>query len=149
MPKIDLDTVEATNRTTYPMPFAVQMGKRWFQRLGPASGLTDFGVSRVLLQPGGISSQRHWHDELDEFLVVISGEAVLVEDEGETTLRPGDCAAFPKGAPNGHHLINRGTGDCVFIVVGAPDRGNCYYPDVDLQWDAAAATYRHKDGTPY
>ena len=149
MPKLDLDAIEATNRTTYPMPFAAEMGGRWYRRLAPAGGLVDFGVSQVVLKPGGVSSQRHWHDELDEFLVVVEGEAWLIEDQGETLLRAGDCAAFPKGIPNGHHLCTRGDQDCVFIVVGAPDRGDCHYPDVDLHWDAAAGTYRRKDGTPY
>ena len=58
-------------------------GRRWFRRLAGPAGLSDFGVSHVVLQPGGVSSQRHWHDEVDEFLVVLSGEALLVEDEGE------------------------------------------------------------------
>jgi len=149
MPKLDLDAIEAINRTSYPMPFAAAMGRRWYRRLAPAGGLADFGVSQVVLEPGGASSQRHWHDEVDEFLVVVSGEAVLVEDEGEAVLRAGDCAAFPKGVANGHHLRNRSTEDCVFVVVGSPDRGNCYYPDVDLHWDAAAGIYRRKDGSPY
>lgn len=149
MAKLDLDAIEATNRTTYPMPFAADMGRRWFRRLAPAAGLTDFGVSHVVLQPGGISSQRHWHDEVDEFLVVVSGEAMLVEDGGETLLRAGDCAAFPKGTADGHHLVNRGGEDCVFLCVGSRDAGNCHYPDVDLHWDGAAGTYRRKDGSPY
>ena len=149
MPKLDLDTIEATNRTSYPEPYAAEMGRRWFRRLAGPAGLTEFGVSHVVLQPGGISSQRHWHDVADEFLVVVSGEALLVEDDGETLLRVGDCAAFPKGAANGHHLVNRGSEDCVFVCVGAPNAGNCFYPDVDLQWDGAAETYRRKDGTPY
>lgn len=149
MPKLDLDRIEATNRTTYPMPFAAEMGRRWYRRLALAAGLADFGVSHVVLQPGGVSSQRHWHDEMDEFLIMVSGEAVLIEDEGETVLRPGDCAAFPKGSGNAHRLVNRSDADCVFYVVGSPDRGDCRYSDVDLHWDASAKTYRHKDGTPY
>ncbi|QPQ55475.1 cupin domain-containing protein [Allosphingosinicella flava] len=149
MPKIDLDAIEATNRTGYPMPFAADMGGRWFRRLAPAGGLSDFGVSHVTLKPGGISSQRHWHDTVDEFLVMLDGEAVLVEEGSETVLRPGDCAAFPKGAPNGHHLVNRTEADCTFVVAGSPDSGQCHYPDIDLLWDSAAGIYRHKDGEPY
>ncbi len=149
MPKLDLNAIQATNRTTYPEPYAADMGRRWYRRLAPAAGLTDFGVSHVVLQPGGVSSQRHWHDEVDEFLVMVSGEAVLIEDRGETLLRPGDCAAWPKGVANGHHLVNRSDRDCVFVVAGSRDRGDCHYPDVDLHWDAAAGTYRRKDGTPY
>ncbi|HWT31313.1 MAG TPA: cupin domain-containing protein [Propylenella sp.] len=149
MPKLDLDSIEATNRTTYPMPFAAAMAGRWYRRLAPAAGLSDFGVSHVVLKPGGISSQRHWHNDVDEFLVIVAGEAALVEDDGETLLKAGDCAAFPKGAANGHHLVNRGGEDCVFVVVGSTDRGACHYPDVDLHWDPAAGAYRHKDGTRY
>ncbi len=149
MPKLDLEAIPATNQTSYPMPFAAEMGGRWFRRLAPAAGLEDFGVSQVVLKPGGVSSQRHWHDEVDEFLVVVAGEAVLVENQGETMLRAGDCAAFPKGVANGHHLRNRGEEDCLFIVVGSRDRGDCHYPDVDLHWDAAAGAYRRKDGTAY
>jgi uncharacterized cupin superfamily protein len=149
MPKLDLEAIEATNRTTYPMPFAAEMERRRYRRLARAAGLTDFGVSHVVLEPGGVSSQRHWHDEVDEFLVMVAGEAVLVEDEGETVLRAGDCAAWPKGVANGHRLENRSPADCTFYVVGAPDRGDCHYSDVDLHWDSAAATYRHKDGRRY
>jgi uncharacterized cupin superfamily protein len=149
MPKLDLDRIEATNRTSYPEPFAGEMSGRFYRRLAPPAGLADFGVSHVVLKQGGVSSQRHWHDEVDEFLVVVSGEAILIEEEGETVLRQGDCASFPKGAANGHHLVNRNDRDCVFVAVGSPDRGDCFYPDVDLHWDGAAGTYRHKNGEPY
>jgi uncharacterized cupin superfamily protein len=148
MPRIDLEAIEQTNRTGYPQPYAAEMDKRWYRRLGPASGLEDFGMSHVVLNPGGISSQRHWHEGEDEFLVVLEGEAVLVEDGGETILHPGDCAAFPKGVANGHQLVNRGGADCVFIVVGRAVATDCHYPDIDLHFDAAGGRYTHKDGTP-
>jgi uncharacterized cupin superfamily protein len=35
-------------------------------------------------------------------------ELTLIEDGGETLLRAGDGAAFPKTTGNGHHLINKG-----------------------------------------
>ena len=43
---------------------------------------------------------------------------MLVEDTGRTILEPGDCAAWPKGSTNGHHLINESERDCIFVVVG-------------------------------
>lgn len=149
MPKIDLDSIEQTNRTTYPAPYAEAMVKRHFRRLGPAAGLQDFGVSLVTLEPGGISSQRHWHEEEDEFVVLLEGEAVLVEEEGETPLRPGDCAAFPKGVANGHHLVNRGDRPCIFIAVGRVPTSDCHYPDIDMHLDWSARRFTHKDRTPY
>ena len=149
MPKLDLDAVEQTNRTSYPPPFAEPMAGRYFRRLAPAAGLEDFGASYVTLEPGGISSQRHWHEGEDELVIMISGEAVLIEDEGETVMRAGDCASFPKGRPNGHHLVNRAGEDCVFVAIGKVAASNCHYPDIDLLLDGQTSRFTHKDGTPY
>lgn len=149
MPKLDLEAIKQTNRTGYPEPYAGQMTKRLYRRLAAAAGLEDFGVSHVVLQPGGISSQRHWHEAEDEFVVILSGEAVLVEDGSETAMRAGDCAAFPKGVPNGHQLVNRSDADCVFIAVGKTAASDCHYPDVDMHLDSATGTFTHRDGTPY
>jgi len=148
MPKIHLDRIEQINRTGYPPPFDVPVAGRWYRRLGPASGLTDFGVSHVVLKPGAWSSQRHWHDGEDEFLVMLSGKAVLVDDGGRTDLGPGDCAAWPKGNTNGHHLINESDKDCTFVVVGGGTNTGGGYSDIDMLF-TADNRYVHKDGTPY
>lgn len=149
MPRIALDEIEPTNRTGYPAPYAPAMAGRWFRRLAPAAGLTDFGVSHVTLKPGGISSQRHWHEGEDELVVILSGEAVLIENEGETLMRAGDCAAFPKGVANGHHLINRGDADCVFVAIGKAGETDCHYPDIDLHLHGKSHAFTRKDGSPY
>lgn len=149
MPKIDLASIEQTNRTGYPMPYAAEMTGRHFRRVAPATGLTDFGVSHVVLKPGGISSQRHWHEGEDEFVAILEGEAVLIEDEAETVMRAGDCAAFPKGVANGHHLVNRGDADCIFIAVGKPAETDCHYPDIDMHLDAKNSRFTRKDGSAY
>lgn len=149
MPKLDLESIEATNRTGYPPPYAEAMAKRWQRRLAPATGLQDFGANQVRLEPGGISSQRHWHEEEDELVIMISGEAVLVEEEGETVLRAGDIAAFRKGVPSGHHLVNRSDTDCTFVAIGKPAAGHCHYPDIDLHVYGSSSGFTRKDGTPY
>lgn len=149
MPKIDLDNIEQINRTGYPPPFNAPMDKRHYRRLAPAAGLTDFGVSHVVLEPGGISSQRHWHEGEDELVVMLDGEAVLVEDEAEMIMRPGDCAAFPKGVANGHHLANRSGRPCTFIAVGKPAVSDCHYPDIDLHLDGRTQRYTRKDGSDF
>ncbi|MBV8686133.1 MAG: cupin domain-containing protein [Alphaproteobacteria bacterium] len=148
MPKLPLETIEQTNRTGYPPPFDADVAGRWYRRLAPAGGLTAFGVSHVVLKPGAWSSQRHWHAGEDEFLVMLSGEAVLVDDEGEHALRPGDCAAFPMNDGNGHHLQNRSDGDCSFVVVSAGASKGGDYPDIDMRFTAEGG-YVHKDGRPY
>ena len=147
MPKIDLDSIEQTNRTFYPPPYSEPMGQRFSRRIAPATGLTDFGVSHVVLKPGGISSQRHWREGEDELVVMLEGEAVLIEDEGETEMRPGDIAVFPKAVRNGHHLVNRSERDCVFVAVGKVAETDCHYPDVDMHLDARTKRFVRKDGS--
>jgi uncharacterized cupin superfamily protein len=79
---------------------------------------------------------------------MLSGEAVLIEDEGETPMRPGDVAAWPAGVRNGHHLVNRSDQDCVFIAIGTGDRSKGGgYSDIDMTFSDEG--YFHKDGTPY
>lgn len=149
MPKLDLESIEQTNRTGYPMPYAAEMTGRHYRRLAQVAGIGDFGVSHVVLKPGGISSQRHWHEGEDEMVVMLEGEAVLIEDEGETVMRPGDIAAFPKGVANGHHLVNRGEWDCVFVAIGRTAESDCHYPDIDLHLDAKSGRFTRKNGSAY
>jgi uncharacterized cupin superfamily protein len=148
MPKIDLDQLEQSNRTGYPPPFNEPVAGRWQRKVGEAAGLTELGARHVVLEPGAWSSQRHWHDGEDELLVVLSGRAVLIEDDGETELAPGDVAAWPKGSRNGHHLINRSAEPCSFICVSAGTNTGGGYSDIDMMF-TADSRYVHKDGTPY
>ncbi len=149
MPKIDLDAIIPSNKTGYPDPFDRAVAGRWWRRLAPAGGLTEMGASHVVLKPGAWSSQRHWHGGVDELLVMLSGEAVLVENDGETMLRAGDVAAWPKGAENGHCLQNRSGADCSYVAISAGDASGDSgdYPDIDMQFGPGG--FAHKDGTPY
>ena len=150
MPKIDVAGIEPTNRSGYPSPYDEDVAGRWYRRIGQAAGLEEIGISHVVLEPGAWSSQRHWHEGLDEFVVMLDGEAVLVEEGCETALRAGDCAAFPKDAVNGHHLVNRSDRSCAFLAIdNRRGEGDCHYPDADLRWDADGQRYTRKDGTPY
>jgi uncharacterized cupin superfamily protein len=148
MPKLDLDLFPPTNATGYPADYAGEVHGRWYRRLGPASGLSQFGVSHVTLKPGAWSSQRHWHAGEDEFVVILAGQAYLVDDDGEHVMNPGDCAVFPAGDPNGHVLQNRAHADCLFIAVGRPSETNCHYPDIDLHL-VAGQGFRRKDGSAF
>ncbi|MGR3716037.1 MAG: cupin domain-containing protein [Thermohalobaculum sp.] len=150
MPKIEVDAVESFTGSTYPEPYASQMGNRAFQALGDAAGLTQFGVNLVTMPPGAISSLRHWHTGEDEFVWMVSGELVLVQDGGETVLRAGDAAGFKAGDPDGHHLQNRTSATASFLVIGTRATSDtCTYPDVDLinRTDGARNWFTLRDGT--
>ncbi len=150
MPRIDIDAVEKRRGVGYPPPFNRPCAERVRQRLGNASGLTDFGVNLMRLPPGGWSSQRHWHSHEDEFVYLLEGELVLIEDGGEILLRAGDCAAFAKGSGDGHHMINRAAATAVYLEVGSrqsEDLTTC--SDIDLMSANADGRFVHKDGSPY
>jgi uncharacterized cupin superfamily protein len=149
MPKINLDAIPQTNATGYPPLYAGEVEGRWYRRLAPATGISDFGVSHVTLKPGAWSGQRHWHEGEDEFLVMIAGCATLVDDAGRTPLAAGDCVAYPKGDRNAHHVINEGDEDCIFVVVGKPAVTACHYPDIDMHLFAGAEHQARKDGSAF
>lgn len=150
MPKIDLAAVPERKGSGYPAPFDAPCAQRIRQRLGNAGGLTEFGLNLMRLPPGSWSSQRHWHSHEDEFVYVLSGELVLVEDGGETPLRAGDCAAFPKNSGDGHHLINRSAAVATYLEAGSRHRDDVITcSDVDMMSAAADGRFTRKDGTPY
>jgi uncharacterized cupin superfamily protein len=154
MPKIDVDAVPILTGTGYPAPFAAAVAGRSRKRLGDAGGLSQYGVNLLVLTPGSASAHRHWHKEEDEFVYIISGEAMLIEDKGEFLLKAGDAAAFPAGAANGHHLVNRSSADTVVLEVGtraATETVEYSDPDVDMKAVKTASGWRflHKDGTPW
>ena len=150
MPKLDISTVPARQGVGYPAPFAALTKDRLRKRLGDAAGLDDFGFNLTSLPPGNWSSQRHWHSHEDECVYVLEGELVLIEDEGETLLRAGDFAAFPKNTGNGHHMINRSSVTAVYLEVGSRspvDMTTC--SDVDMKSSSMDGRFVHKDGRAY
>lgn len=152
MSKLDLTKVPVKTGSIYPAPYAGQMAGRSSLRLGDAGGLTQFGANIVILAPGAKSSLRHWHLNEDEFVMVIQGECTLNDDEGETLMQTGDCAAFPAGRANGHCFVNNTAAEARFLVVGtrAP-REVATYSDIDLMVtiENRQATFTHTDGSPY
>jgi uncharacterized cupin superfamily protein len=147
--KIDLTTAPRADGTLYPPPFDKPCRARRRIKLGEAAGLTQFGVNLCTLPPGAWSSQRHWHTKGDELIHVVSGEVVLVTDEGEDTLRAGDSAGFKAGDRSGHHFQNRSASDAVIMEIGTRVEGDeTFYPDIDLR-TVAGQGYAHRDGTPY
>ena len=151
MSKIDLENISVRTGSIYPAPYAALMAGRRSLRLGDAGGLTQFGANLVILDPGAMSSLRHWHEVEDEFVMGLDGEVVLVEDDGETRMRSGDCAAFPAGRANGHHFVNRSDREAKFLVVGTRSaREVAHYSDVDMkvELDGGKAVFTRRDGSP-
>lgn len=101
------------------------------QRLAKAVGLTQFGVNRVVLEPGSRTALRHWHEAEDEFVLVQEGIAILVDNNGPRELGPGHFVGFPAGESNAHHFLNTSESPVVLLVVGSrrPGAETIHYPD--------------------
>ena len=152
MPKIDIAKAEVRTKGVYPQPYRSVTDGREKAALGNVAGLTQFGVNLTLLKPGAASALRHWHEHEDEFIYVLEGEIALIEDDGETLLKPGDCAGFKAGASNGHQLVNKSQKDARYLEIGtraAVER--CYYPGSDLimERDELGMRFLRKSGEPY
>jgi len=150
--RIDVTDIAPVIGTLYPPPFDLPCRPRERKKLGDVAGLTQFGVNLLRLPPGAWSSQRHWHTGSDEFVYVVAGEVVLVTDEGEEVLRPGDAAGFKAGDANGHCLRNNSNSEVLVLEIGtrAAD-DSAHYADIDMVAPAHGkpAIYTHRDGAPY
>ncbi len=141
--RIWVDEVDAGHRV-----LGKGLGPHRHAILGDAGGLSQFGFHLESLPPGSASSYRHWHEAKDEMVLMLSGTAVLVEDE-KTEMRPGDIACWPARTPIGHCLINRSDAEACYIVIGArKGRDVIHYPDHDLvvHKDGQARAWYHADG---
>jgi uncharacterized cupin superfamily protein len=77
---------------------------------------------------------------------------VLIEDGGETVLKPGDAGGFKASVADGHQLVNRTAQDVGYLEIGMRSRRErAHYLDVDLlmERDEAGARYLHKNGERY
>ncbi|MBB4007022.1 cupin domain-containing protein [Allorhizobium taibaishanense] len=110
-----------------------ELGPYGARRLSDAGGLTQFGVLLETLPPGSRSSHKHWHEQEDEFIYMLSGTATLLEGEAVNELHPGDAATFKAGTPLGHCLENRSSENCVYLVVGSRSPNETvHYSDKDM-----------------
>jgi uncharacterized cupin superfamily protein len=152
MPKVDIAKVPVKSGTFYPAQFQAECKGRHKQALGDVVGLTQFGVNITRIDAGQSSALRHWHEQEDEFIFMLEGELVLIENDGETILKAGDAAGFKAGSGIAHKLVNRSSRDAVYFEVGTRAKAErVHYPDVDLvmERDEKSRRYLHRSGEPY
>ncbi len=149
MPKVTLAPLQPAENTPHPI-LGGGLGPYSYQLLSDPGGLTQYGAFIEELPPGSRSCFRHWHETEDEMIYILTGSVILIEDQ-ETALHPGDCAAWPAGQPIGHCLENRGDGPARYLVIGTRNQTDTFhYPDDDLitHKDGTARRYTHTDGRP-
>ena len=78
----------------------------------------QLGINLTLLEPGEPMTMYHWEADQEDFLI-LSGEALLVIEGEERTLRQWDFVHCPPGT--NHAIIGAGTARCLVLAVGARD----------------------------
>ena len=153
MPVID-DPMKLPERrgTAYPTQYANGFDGRVRRALTEALGLTQFGANVTTIEPGAMSSHRHWHAQEDELIYMLSGELTLVTNEGERLLKAGMVAGFPRADGNGHQLVNKGTSPATYLEIGtrSPDE-DVTYSDIDMKGTKRDGRMRwtRRNGDPF
>ncbi len=119
----------------------------WWKR-GSGGWVTEFvdddqqvGVNLFVLEQGDRMAMYHWEADQEGFLV-LSGEALLVIDGEERTIRQWDYVHCPPGVPQTR--IGAGSGPCLILAIGArehqhgPDWGGYPYSELAAKYDASA-----------
>ena len=153
MPTIlDAKTVAPRTGSIYPPQYAKEIGGREKRALGDVFGLTQFGVNLTMLPSGAWSSHRHWHENEDEFINVLEGEVVMIDDAGEHLLTAGMCAGYKAGVANGHHLINRSAKPAQILEVGTrATEERVHYSEADMSISGSKGNWKitRKDGSGF
>ena len=100
-------------------------------RYSDAGGLTQFGAYVETLQPGSQSSDRHWHEEEDEFLYIAVWRGKCDQGGWRSSASSRRCGVLASGhgerAP-GRELLGRA---CTYLIFGTRATHDiCHYPDV-------------------
>jgi uncharacterized cupin superfamily protein len=153
IPKFAIATQSPTRTgSRYPSPYNELCMNRTKHILGNQFDLDQFGVNLAILEPGAWSSQRHWHENEDEFIYVLEGVATLADDSGEHELVTGMCAGFKAGNGNGHCLKNLTDKRVVYLEVGTRSLNErAHYSDIDMMVTITdeAQKYTKKDGSDF
>jgi len=105
------------------------------------------GVNLFVLGPGEPMAMYHWEADQEGFLV-LSGEATLIIDGEERTIRQWDYVHCPPGVP--HTRIGAGSEPCVILALGAridsvKDEGWGGYPVSELAMKHNASSEEETD----
>lgn len=98
------------------------------RNLGVAAGSVKTGLQHVEVDPGKESVPPHCHSLEEEIFVVLDGEGVLVLDEQETPVRPGNVVARP-AATGVAHMFRAGERGLAYLAYVSRQAADvCYYP---------------------
>ena len=94
-------------------------GRGAYSELEGKPEFSQLGIHLVALGPGEVVAMYHWEADQEDFLV-LAGEAVLIVEGQERSLRRWDVAHCPAGTK--HVIVGAGDAPCLVLAVGARDR---------------------------
>jgi uncharacterized cupin superfamily protein len=122
-------------------------GYRWRgAKVGKAVDASQIGASIYELSEGQRTYPYHFHNAMEEWLVVLDGTPTLREPDGERVLRRGDVVCFPTG-PEGAHQVT-GPGMVMILSANRAPEVNVY-PDSDKVGVRPGGTFRRGDAVDY
>jgi uncharacterized cupin superfamily protein len=120
-------------------------------RVGDALGARQIGGSVYELGDGQHTAPYHFHNGVEEWLLVVDGTPTVRLPDGERELRRGDVVCFPAGAEGAHAV--RGPGR-VLILSANRSPSISVYPDSDKigtrpDDDRDRLNFRRRDAVDY
>jgi quercetin dioxygenase-like cupin family protein len=94
-------------------------GRGAYSMLEGEPEFAQVGIHLVVLGPGEPMAMYHWEADQEDFLV-LAGEALLVVEGEERTLRTWDFVHCPPMTK--HVIVGAGDAPCVVLAVGARER---------------------------
>jgi uncharacterized cupin superfamily protein len=91
------------------------MAATW-QRLGDTAGAKGFGLNRVRIEPGRLSTPPHSHRRSEEIYFVLGGSGLLWQDELVSEVGPGDTIV--QVADHYEHTFKGGPDGLDYLVLG-------------------------------
>jgi len=92
-----------------------EMAATW-RRLGHAAGTKTVGVSRIMIDPGRLSTPPHSHSVSEEIFFVLGGSGFSWQDEQVYDVRAGDCIVHV--ADHEEHTLHAGPDGLDVLVFG-------------------------------
>jgi uncharacterized cupin superfamily protein len=97
------------------------------RNLGRAAGSRASGLQYVEVDAGKESTAQHCHSLEEEIFVILDGSGMLVLDDEETPVGPGNVVARPPGTGVSHMF--RAETALTYLAYGTRNPGDvCYYP---------------------
>ncbi len=85
--------------------------------ISSALEIRDLFIHHEILAPGKRASAPHYHSEIDEFLYLVKGNLIAVEDDTQIEISAGDSICFSANSKKLHYVENRAENDAEFLVV--------------------------------